>query len=75
MYNPKDIIDIIAVLEKFRGAPFAPATWRVDLVGIGHSKIGCAADQRIDIVDVAAAVEAFKNISFNQLTGCPVPCP
>lgn len=69
------IIDVLAVLEKFKGLDRAPSTWRVDLVEIGQQKLRCSVDQRIDIVDVLGALNGFMGISFSQMTGCPVPCP
>ena len=79
-WNPPDgtvnIMDIIAVLDKFRGLPGTVPIWWVDLVGTGGGGIRwCTPNLRIDIIDVAVALDGFRGFPYTQSTGCPEPCP
>ena len=59
---------------RFGSRPGAPELFRADLVGFDNG-IGCVPDQRIDIVfDVTTAIDAFRGLTYEIATGCPVPC-
>ena len=70
-----DVIDVMAILDKFQNLATAPPIEWVDLVGVGPTGIGCDPDQLIDILDAMVAVDAFQGVSYGDSTRCPVPCP
>ncbi len=67
-----DIIDVVAILDKFRNLPDAPPIHRVDLIALG---LGCRPDRSIDIIDASMALDAFRGFSYAETTGCTGPCP
>jgi hypothetical protein len=69
------IMDIVAIVDKFRDLPTAPPIYWVDLIGLGSSGVECAPDQRIDIIDAVGAVDAFGGKTYWESMGCPQPCP
>lgn len=69
-----EIWDVVAILDKFQGLPGSPPMERVDLVGLGGSGITCTPDNRIDIVDAVAAVNAYQGFNYWRSTGCSKPC-
>lgn len=69
-----DIIDVVGILEAFRGLSNAPPVNWVDLIGIDQHGMVCAPDQVIDILDALVALEAFAGSTYWYSTGCPGPC-
>jgi hypothetical protein len=70
-----DVIDIVAIIDRFRSLPDAPPVHWVDLVGVGATGPACYADGNIDMVDASAGVDGFKRIPYDVSTGCPDLCP
>jgi hypothetical protein len=69
------ILDALAVVERFRNAARAPAVYRVDLLGVGATGVDCQPDGRVDLTtDVIADLDAFRGMSYQVSTRCPVPC-
>ena len=66
-----DIIDVVAILDRFRDLPDAPPIHRVDLIALG---LRCRPDGSIDIIDVSMALDAFRGFSYAETTGCTGPC-
>ncbi len=69
-----DIIDVVGILEAFRGLSNAPPVNWVDLIGIDQHGMVCAPDQVIDIIDALVALESFAGSTYWYSTGCPRPC-
>ena len=58
--------------QELERLPTAPPVHWVDLVGaIGRE---CIPDATIDFLDIGAAVDAFRGLSYSTTTGCPAPC-
>ncbi len=70
-----DIIDVVAVLDKFGGLESAPPMHQVDLIGVSESGPECYPDQSIDILDAVVALDGFSGDSYWDSTGCTPPCP
>ncbi|MFQ5494935.1 MAG: M28 family peptidase [Phycisphaerae bacterium] len=69
-----DFIDILGVLDGFRGMGFAPPAHRVDLIGFGAGGMTCDPDGIVDMADVLGALDAFRGRSYEVTTGCLSPC-
>ncbi|MBI1827394.1 MAG: PQQ-dependent sugar dehydrogenase, partial [Planctomycetes bacterium] len=61
-----NIVDVAAVVDGFKQIPTAKPLTTLDL-------FGCVPNQRIDVTDVAGAVDAFKGRSYRDSL-CPGPC-
>jgi hypothetical protein len=68
------IVDIVAVLDTFRGIPTAPPVYQVDMLGTDASGIACAPDGIINVIDAIGALDGFRGISFWESTPCLPPC-
>ena len=69
-----DIIDVVAILEKFGDRPMAPPLQCVDLIGFSGGQLTCRPDQRIDILDAVMALDGFRQIPYWVSTGCAKAC-
>lgn len=61
-----DVIDIVALIDAFKGMPGAPPLYAADLYG-------CIPNQVIDAIDIAVDVDAYKGRSY-QNSACAGPC-
>ena len=61
-----DAIDIVALIDAFKGMPGAPPLYVADL-------FGCIPNQAIDALDIAVEVDAFRGFSY-QSRACAGPC-
>ena len=69
-----DILDAVAILDKFSGLPSAPPLAWVDLVGMDQDGLTCSPDGQIDIIDAVVALDAFGGQTYTEATGCEVSC-
>lgn len=69
------VVDVVAVVQAFAGAPSAPPIYQTDLAGSGVIGIECLPDQEVSIItDVIIALDAFQGGDGSALN-CPAPCP
>ncbi|UCC31478.1 MAG: hypothetical protein JSU86_04220, partial [Phycisphaerales bacterium] len=66
-----DIIDVVAILDRFKNLPDAPPLPRADLIGRG---LRCIPDVSVDIIDASVCVDAFRGFTYAESTGCSDPC-
>ena len=78
-YGPPEgivqIVDVIALLEKFQNTETASVSARVDLIGGNEPKY--LPDHLIDIGDIVTALSSFEGDRYptSEITGVPSPVP
>jgi hypothetical protein len=67
-----NFLDISSVVERFRNLASAPETARADLVGTTGTNGSNTPDQRVNFMDIGAAVAAFQDPSYTHyIPTCP----